>query len=59
MSYTHKYPTISFRISTREQQEIEVKILDSGLKKKNYFIRSCINNKVCAVGKKEMVYVLI
>lgn len=42
MSGTHKYPTISFRISPRERQEIEAKILASGMKKKDYFIRSCI-----------------
>lgn len=59
MSGTHKYPTISFRVSPRERQEIEAKILASGLQKKDYFIRSCIYNKVCVVGKKETVYVLV
>ena len=59
MSGTHKYPTISFRISPRERQEIEAKILASGLKKKDYFIRSCIYNRVCVVGKKETVYQLV
>jgi len=59
MSGTHKYPTISFRISPRERQEIEAKILASGMKKKDYFVRSCIYNKVCVVGKKETVYVLV
>lgn len=52
MSGTHKYPTISFRISPRERQEIEAKILD-------YFIRSCIYNRVCVVGKKETVYQIV
>ena len=56
MSGTHKYPTISFRISSRERQEIESKIFASGMKKKDYFIRSCIYNRVCVVGKKETVY---
>lgn len=55
MSGTHKYPTISFRISPRERQEIEAKILVSGMKKKDYFIRSCVYNHVCVVGKKEIV----
>ena len=55
MSGTHKYPTISFRISPRERQEIEAKIFTSGMKKKDYFIRSCIYNRVCVVGKKETV----
>ena len=32
MSGTHKYPTISFRISPREREEIEAKIFASGMK---------------------------
>lgn len=32
MSGTHKYPTISFRISPREREEIEAKIFVSGIK---------------------------
>lgn len=59
MSGTHKYPTISFRISPRERDEIEAKILVSGMKKKDYFVRSCIYNKVCVVGKKEVIYQLV
>lgn len=55
MSGTHKYPTISFRISPRERDEIEAKILVSGMKKKDYFVRSCSYNRVCVVGKKETV----
>lgn len=39
MSGTHKYPTISFRISPRERDEIEAKILVSGMKKKDYFVQ--------------------
>ena len=59
MSGTHKYPTISFRISPREREEIEVKIFTSGMKKKDYFVRSCIYNKVCVVGKREVIYQLV
>lgn len=59
MSGVHKYPTISFRISPREREEIEAKILASGLSKKDYFVRSCIYNRVCVVGKKEVVYRLV
>ena len=59
MSGTHKYPTISFRISPREREEIEAKILVSGMKKKDYFVRSCIYNRVCVVGKKELIYQLV
>ncbi len=59
MSGVHKYPTISFRVSPRQREEIEAKILASGLSKKDYFIRSCIYNRVCVVGKKEVIYKLV
>ena len=59
MSGTHKYPTISFRISPREREEIEAKIFASGMKKKDYFVRSYIYNRVCVVGKKETVYQIV
>lgn len=59
MSGTHKYPTISFRISPREKEEIEAKIFASGMKKKDYFVRSCIYKRVCVVGKKETVYQIV
>lgn len=59
MSGTHKYPTISFRISPREREEIEAKIFVSGMKKKDYFVRSCIYNRVCVVGKQETVYQIV
>ena len=59
MSGTHKYPTISFRIPPREREEIEAKIFASGMKKKDYFVRSCIYNRVCVVGKKETVYQIV
>ena len=59
MPGVHKNPTISFRISDYERREIEAKIKASGMLKKDYFVRSCINNHVCVVSKKEMVYVLV
>lgn len=59
MSGVHKNPTISFRISEREREEIEAKIIVSGLNKKDYFIRSCIYNHVCVVGKKELICKLV
>ena len=59
MSGVHKYPTISFRISPREREEIEAKILASGMLKKDYFVRSCIYNRICVVGKKEVIYQLV
>lgn len=59
MSGVHKNPTISFRISEREREEIEAKVIVSGLNKKDYFVRSCIYNHVCVVGKKELIYKLV
>lgn len=59
MPGVHKNPTISFRISDYERREIEAKIKASGMMKKDFFIRSCIYNHVCVVGKKETVYVLV
>ena len=59
MSGVHKHPTISFRVSDREREMIEAKILASGLQKKDYFVRSCIYNRICVVGKKEVIYQLV
>lgn len=59
MSNQHKNPTISFRISDAERKQIEARILVSGLMKKDYFIRSCIYNRICVVGKKETIYPLV
>ena len=59
MSNQHKNPTISFRISEAERKQIEARILASGMMKKDYFIRSCIYNRICVVGKKETIYPLV
>ena len=59
MSNKHKYPTISFRISDSSRREIEARIKASGMLKKDYFVRSCIYNRICVVGKKETVYQLV
>lgn len=58
MSKQHKNPTISFRISDAERKQIEARILASGMKKQDYFVRSCIYNRICVVGKKETIYPL-
>ena len=58
MSNQHKHPTISFRISDAECKQIEARILASGMMKKDYFVRSCIYNRICVVGKKETIYPL-
>lgn len=59
MSNQHKHPTISFRISDAEHKQIEARILASGMMKKDYFVRSCIYNHICVVGKKETIYPLV
>lgn len=59
MSNKHKNPTISFRITDAERKQIESRILASGMMKKDYFIRSCIYNHICVVGKKETIYPLV
>ena len=59
MSYQHKHQTISFRISDAERRQIEARILASGMMKKDYFVRSCIYNRICVVGKKETIYPLV
>ena len=59
MSNQHKNPTISFRISEAERKQIEARILASGMMKKDYFVRSCVYNRICVVGKKETIYPLV
>lgn len=59
MPNQHKNKTISFRVSENQRMEIEKKIKVSGLLKKDYFVRSCIYNTVCVVGKKEHIYPLV
>ena len=59
MSKSHRNPTISFHIADWEREEIEAKIIASGLSKRDYFARSCIYNRVCVVGKKELIYKLV
>lgn len=59
MSNKHKNPTSSFRITDAERKQIEARILASGMMKKNYFVRSCIYNRICVVGKKETIYPLV
>lgn len=59
MSNQHKNPTISFKITDVERKQIKARILASGMMKKNYFVRSCIYNRICVVGKKETIYPLV
>lgn len=59
MSNQQKNPTISFRITDAERKPIEARIIASGMMKKDYFVRSCIYNRICVVGKKETIYPLV
>ena len=59
MSNQHKNPTISFRVTDAERKQIEARILASGMMTKDYFVRSCIYNRICVVGKKETIYPLV
>ena len=59
MSNQHKNPTISLRISDAERKQIEARILASGIMKKDFFVRSCIYNRICVVGRKETIYPLV
>ena len=59
MSNKHKNPTIRFRITDAERKQIEARVLASGMMKKDYFVRSCIYNRICVVGKKEVIYQLV
>ena len=59
MSNQHKNPTISFRITDAERKQIDARIIASGMMKKDYFVRSCIYNRICVVGKKETIYPLV
>lgn len=59
MSNIHKHATISFHIPDKYRREIDARAKASGMLKKEYFIRSCIYNRICVVGKKETVYELV
>ena len=59
MSNKHKNQNISFRITDTERKQIDARILASGMMKKDYFVRSCIYNRICVVGKKETIYPLV
>lgn len=59
MPGVHKKPTISFRVSDIERAQIDANIKVSGMTKQNYFVKSCIYNRICVVGKKETIYQLV
>ena len=59
MSNQHKNPTIGSSSYHPGRKQIESRILASGMMKKDYFVRSCIYNRICVVGKKETIYPLV
>lgn len=55
----HKNKTVAFRPSKCERIMIDEKALLSGLTKKDFITRSCINSKICVVGSIENIkYIL-
>ena len=55
----HKNKKVAFRPSKRARIMIEEKALLSGLTKKDFMTRSCINSKICVVGSMENIrYIL-
>ncbi len=51
----HKEPTITFRPSAWEKAIIEQRVTLSGMRKKDFIVRSCIYSNIVVVGKKENV----
>ena len=59
MSNQHKKSNHQLQFTDAERKQIEARILASGMMKKDYFVRSCIYNRICVVGKKETIYPLV
>lgn len=61
MPSKHKgHPTIAFRPSTPWQYAlIEERAMLSGMKKKDFYIRSCIYSNICVIGRKENVQKIV
>ena len=51
----HKEPTITFRPSAWEKAIIDQRIALSGMRKKDFLVRSCIYSNIVVVGKKENI----
>lgn len=51
----HKEPTITFRPSVWEKAIIDQRITLSGMRKKDFIVRSCIYSNIVVVGKKENI----
>lgn len=59
MKDKHKNPTMSFRPTKYEKEQIEARIALSGMQKRKYIINSCIYNRIVVVGKIENIQIII
>ena len=59
MSKGHKGIVFNFRVSEREKELIEANIKMSGMTRQHYLVRSCVYQRLCVVGKKETIMILI
>lgn len=59
MSEKPRELTISFRPTAWERAEIETRVAMSGMKKREYIIRSCIYSNIVVVGKKENIQKIV
>ena len=59
MSKDHKGILLNFRVSEREKELIEANIKMSGMTKQHYLVRSCVYQRLCVVGKKETIMILV
>ena len=55
----HKNKTVAFRPSKCERIMIEEKAALSGLTKKDFIARSCINSRICVVGSSENIQYIL
>lgn len=51
--------TIAFRLSESEFKTLEARIASSGIRKTDYYIRSCLNGQIVVVGSRENINRLI
>ena len=59
MSKGHKGIVFNFRVSEREKELIEANIKMSGMTRQHYLVRSCVYQRLCVVGKKETIMILV
>ena len=59
MGKSHNGILLNFRVSPREKEMIEANIKVSGMTKQHYLVRSCVYQRLCVVGKKENIMLLV